>query len=221
MRCVERTGWHEGTFVFPDETIGETSGERVLLQTENSRRHVYQQAGTLADWQREVAALCVGNSRLIFAVSSAFASILLYLTGEENGGFHFQGSSSIGKSTLLRVASSVFGGGDYMQSWRATANGLEAVAAQHNDSLLCLDELKQVDAKEAGEIAYMLANGSGKGRADRAGFARARQTWRLLFLSNGELSLEEHLEHRGQTGVRGRRDAPSGYSRRYQAARCV
>ena len=28
VRCVERTGWQEGTFVFPDETIGETGAER-------------------------------------------------------------------------------------------------------------------------------------------------------------------------------------------------
>lgn len=194
VRCVERTGWHAAAFVFPDEIIGETGGERVLLQTDNNRRHVYQQAGTLTDWQREVAAPCVGNTRLTFGVSTAFASMLLYFfPDEENGGFHLRGSSSIGKSTILRVASSVFGGRIFMQSWRATANGLEAVAAQHNDSLLCLDELKQVDPKEVGEIIYMVVNGSGKGRADRAGCARARQTWRLLVLSSGEMSLEDHI----------------------------
>jgi putative DNA primase/helicase len=101
------------------------------------------------------------------------------------------------------VAGSVFGRGDirnggYVQTWRATANGLEAVAAMHNDTLLCLDELKQVDAREAGEIAYMLANGSGKSRADRMGLAWERQTWRVLFLSSGEVSLADHLNAAGK-----------------------
>ncbi len=35
-----------------------------------------------------------------------------------------------------------------------------------------LDELAQVDPKEAGEIAYMLANGSGKARAGKNGAAK-------------------------------------------------
>ena len=45
-----------------------------------------------------------------------------------------------------------------MQTWRATANGLEAAAELHNHGLLCLDELGQVDPKEAGETAYLLAD---------------------------------------------------------------
>jgi putative DNA primase/helicase len=74
-----------------------------------------------------------------------------------------------------------------MQRWRTTDNALEAIAAQHSDCLLILDELAQVDPKTAGECAYMLANEQGKARATRNGTPRARQTWRLLFLSAGEL----------------------------------
>jgi uncharacterized protein (DUF927 family) len=62
---------------------------------------------------------------------------------------------------------------------------LEAVAESHNDSLLCLDEISQVDSKEAGETAYMLANGHGKSRAQRDGSSRQAALWRLLFLSTG------------------------------------
>ena len=207
VRFVERTGWQGAAFVFPDETIGDTNGEPVLLQTVNSNRHAYRQSGTLEDWQREISRLCVGNSRLTFSVSCTFASMLLEITGQENGGFHFRGHSSLGKTTLLSVASSVFGNGDlrggYMQTWHNTGNGLEAIAALYNDTLLCLDEIKQVDPREAGEIAYMLANGSGKGRADRAGLAREKQTWRLLFLSSGELSLGDHLTTIGKSPYAG------------------
>ena len=77
-----------------------------------------------------------------------------------------------------------------LQRWRATDNALEAMASQHCDGLLILDELAQVDAKTAGEFAYMLANEAGKSRATRTGTPRARQTWRLLFLSAGEVSLQ-------------------------------
>ncbi|RQS00230.1 DUF927 domain-containing protein [Burkholderia sp. Bp8991] len=195
-RCVTRTGWHGGAFVFPDRTIGEAS-ERVIFQAESVMR-TYSQAGTLDDWKASVARLCVGNSRLLLAVSAAFASMMLEYAGQESGGLNFVGDSSCGKTTALRAACSVFGGKEYMQRWRATANGLEGLASLHNDTLLVLDELAQVDAREAGEIAYMLANGSGKARAGRTGTARARQTWKLLFLSAGEIGLSQHLQSVGK-----------------------
>jgi putative DNA primase/helicase len=70
---------------------------------------------------------------------------------------------------------------------------LEGVAVLHNDCFLPIDELSQVAPAEAGEIAYMLGNGIGKVRAGRDGLSRAAVTWRTLFLSTGEVSLEDHL----------------------------
>jgi putative DNA primase/helicase len=111
----------------------------------------------------------------------------------ESGGFHFRGDSSSGKTTALKVAASVYGGASYLQRWRTTDNALEAIAAQHCDGLLILDELAQVDPKTAGECAYMLANEQSKARATRTGTPRARLSWRLLFLSAGELGLADHM----------------------------
>jgi putative DNA primase/helicase len=88
-------------------------------------------------------------------------------------------------------------------TWRATANGLEAVAAQHSDRLLILDELSQVDPKEAGEIAYMLSNERGKSRARRDGLARQPATWRLLFVSSGEVGLADKLSEIGKKAKAG------------------
>ena len=79
------------------------------------------------------------------------------------------------------------------ERWRSTDNALEATAAQHSDCLLILDELAQIDPKTAGECAYMLANEQSKARATCNGAARTRLTWRLLFLSAGELGLADHM----------------------------
>lgn len=191
-RCVERTGWHGRVFVMPERTLGD-AGERILFQSSTSTPSTFKQRGQLSDWKQNIAGLCSGNSRLVFAVSAALAAPLLEMTGIESGGFHFRGDSSTGKTTALRVAASVWGGLEYLQRWRATDNGLEALAAQHSDCLLVLDEISQVDPKAAGEVAYMLANGSGKARASRTGAMRETANWRLLFLSSGEAGLAEHM----------------------------
>lgn len=181
-------------------------GERIILQTNGAVDHALREAGTLEGWQENIGRYAVGNTRLVLAISTAFAAPLLYPTGAESGGFHFRGASSTGKSTALVVAGSAWGGGGirgYVRTWRATSNGLEGVAAMHCDCLLCLDEMGQVDGREAGSIAYMLANGVGKARANRSGEARPPAEWRLLFLSSGELSLSDKIAEDG----RGRRAA--------------
>lgn len=187
--CVNKTGWYKNAFIFPDSIIGQTD-DKISFQAE-SFNNVYTTAGSLEDWRENISKYCSGNSRLLFAVSAAFAGALLYKSGLESGGFHFVGGSSCGKSTILRVAASVWGGENYLRTWRATDNGLEGVAAMHNDSLLVLDELGQVDPTKAGDIAYMLGNGGGKTRANRNGNARNALSWRLLYLSSGEKDLTD------------------------------
>lgn len=197
-RCVDRNGWHGLLFVLPDDVVGAQGDEVVVLQTGEAHARNYQQKGTLQDWREKVAAYCVGNSRLTFATSCGFAAPTLELLNAESGGFNLRGQSSNGKSTTLKVGCSVHSDTERLLTWRATANGLEGIAALHSDGLLCLDEIKMIDPREAGEVAYMLANGSGKQRATRYGAARGRQSWRLLFLSSGEISLADHMRAAGR-----------------------
>ena len=190
--CTDRIGWHGRAFVLPHETIGDDA-ERIVFQSESQMENTFRVKHDAVAWRDRIGALCVGNSRLVFAVASAFAGPLLRPAGMESGGFHIRGDSSSGKTTALRLAASVYGGPSYMQRWRTTDNALEAIAAQHCDSLLILDELAQVEGKVAGECAYMLANEQSKARATRNGAPRARLSWRLLFLSAGELGLADHM----------------------------
>lgn len=199
-RCVSRVGWHGRRFVLPDCVHGPQDGEEVLLQG-GPADHAFRVAGSLQDWRESVGRYCVGNSRLVLAVSAALAAPLLALAGAESGGFHLVGGSSCGKTTALRVAGSVCGGGGlsgYLRQWRATDNALESVSSGSCDCLLTLDELGQADAKTAGAVAYMLTNGQGKARARRDGTARKPQEWRILFISSGEITLADKVREDGR-----------------------
>ncbi|TCW29530.1 DUF927 domain-containing protein [Gulbenkiania mobilis] len=198
VRCTNRTGWHGDAFVLHDEVIGKLDGEDVFLQSERDETLGMVQAGSLDDWRENVAKLASGNSRLVFALSLAFAAPLAELANE-SGGFHIVGTSSAGKSTALEAAASVWGRpADYGYKWRATSNGLEGLCASRNDLLVILDELAQVDPREAGESAYLISNGQGKARASRNGSMRTPARWRVLLLSAGEISLGQHMQEAGK-----------------------
>lgn len=195
-RTTNRSGWHgvndDLVFVLPDGSIGQSDDEW-LFNDNRPDSNLFRQRGTLKQWREHVAAWCMGNSRLTFAVSIAFAAPLLHLIEMESGGFHYRGDSSDGKTTALFMAGSVCGSPEDLHFWRSTDNALESTALSHCDAILTLDELKMVEARIAGETAYMLANGSAKARANQNGGARATAKWRLLFLSTGELSLSQHV----------------------------
>jgi putative DNA primase/helicase len=200
VTVVHRTGWHEiageSVFVLPSESISRKSVGRVLL--DGTAHGPYEAKGTLAEWQDGVATLTADHIIPMLVISTAFAGPLLYLAGLEGGGLNLFGQSSRGKTTCLQAAASVWGRGEkenggYVRTWRATANGQEGAAAQSNDTLMVLDELGQLDAREAQQAVYMLANGQGKQRAAKDGSARDPKSWRALYLSSGELPVDAKL----------------------------
>jgi putative DNA primase/helicase len=202
VTCTDRVGWHGPVYVLPSSSIAPellaADARRYVFQSDSGMEDTFRRHGTLDDWRGSVARLAVGNSRMAFALALAFAGPLVRPAGIESGGFHFRGDSSVGKTSALKVAASVWGRPTFMQRWRTTDNALEAIAAQHCDCTLILDEFGQLDPKVAGECAYMLANEQEKGRATRGAMLRKRRTWRLLFLSSGEVSLSDHMAEAGK-----------------------
>ena len=170
------------------------NSEPVIFQAATKAQASLATFGSLADWQNAIGRFCPGNSRLLFAVSCAFAPPLLRLANEPGGGFNFYGASSTGKTTALLVAASAWGGDGTLPTWRMTANSLDLVAQNHNDSLLCLDELGQADGKEVGDIVYALANGTPKQRKTPS----IVKSWTLLILSSGETTLAAHMKAAGR-----------------------
>lgn len=199
---ADKTGWLSGRkslFVLPNLVYGEAEGERVLFRSEGRQIEITLN-GLMGDWLR-VSALAVGNSRFTLALSVAFLGPLLSLVGAEGGGFHLVGPSSIGKSTLLILISAAWG--IAIASWRTTDNALEANAAAHNHLVMLLDEVGEVSAKVVGPIAYMLANGKGKGRAGQTGDARAIRSWLMTFLSTGEVGIADKMHEAGSRVMAG------------------
>ncbi len=196
LTLVYKTGWQGSSFVLPDTVITGADAPADYLLHGNKANKKLKISGNIEQWRENVARYCVGNSRLIFSVSCAFASVLLPLSSQLGGGFHLRGASSEGKSSALKAAGSVLGGGSseygFCETWRGTQNGIEAVAASHNHLLLALDEIKEIKkVEDVGKLIYMLSNGFATSRMNTDSSAKDRKEWKLLFLSSGELSFQD------------------------------
>jgi uncharacterized protein (DUF927 family) len=207
VTVVHRTGWHQidgaRAFALPGGVINAAGVERVILAKEAVGP--YRQCGTLQDWTASVGALSADHRLLRFSVATALAGTLLDIGGFESGCFHLFGKSSVGKTTGLRMAASVWGSGadgGYVRTWRATANGLEAAFAGASDTCLPLDELGQVEGRELGQALYMATGGVGKQRMRRDATLKPSHSWRAMVLSSGEFPIETKLNEDPKHGAR-------------------
>lgn len=194
---VNRTGWHGKVFSTSNWTIG-TETEPHYFVGQLSSEPIISEQGKLIDWQQNIGELCRGNPLAIFSIGTALAAPLLARTGMENGAFHFVGSSSVGKTTLLQLAGSVYGGKGFVRSWISTSNGLAAVSSEHNDMLLPLDEIGMARPEDIDTAIYQIMNGAGKLRANVSGDLAKTSHWRTLVLSSGEVWITELLQQLGK-----------------------
>lgn len=209
-KTIDQTGWnenkdHEWAFVLPTK---ERWGCKDFYSREYTDNHLFARKGFVSDWRREIGQHIGLNSRLCFACCVGLAGLLLNPLGKQGSGFHFVGSSSIGKTTIANVVASLYGKPkDQIKSWKTTANGLEQTACDLSHTVLILDEMSEVTSEVAFDTSYMLANGSGKQRAMPTGDTRPVKKWLLNFISTGEITLKAKL-------AEGKRKANAGQEAR-------
>jgi hypothetical protein len=198
-----RVGWFEPekgkwVFVLPDETLGNPGKAAVVLDAAMPGHHGFDRAGTAEQWREHVAAPHAGNSNVLLAVGTFFATPLLRWAGEPGGLFHLHDrAAKIGKTLAAAIGQSVWGlpyfpgagDGTYGFSWESTANRVGERATKRSDTGIGLDEIGIGDAPAIGKAAYQLAGGVGKGR-----FGQTEAVYNLLGISTGELSLAEFLK---------------------------
>ena len=215
-RLCATPGWCGDTYLWGPHPIASTDdGETRIWQGRRGTHHAYS-AGTLEQWQQQIARYAVGNSRLVLAIGIALAGPLLRWHPGGKGGVHLFDASSSGKTSAAEVAGSVLGGmpkpspnrQGWVSGWNSTAVGLEGAALRHHHSTLVLDEMGAFAGtpQQAANIVYELANGVTKGRGQADGSDRARKSFDMMILSTGEVTLSDLLSQDTRHGA----TAPSG-----------
>ncbi len=173
LYVLDRLGWHGSRYVRNEKSAPTVIGGQPVVVDLKGTGRPWAVSGEREAWQDEVARLCRGQDLLIFALACALAPMLLRFVPRvsDNPGFEFVGKNSLGKSTILQLAASVFGEPqDWTGNWNTTVNALEPAMSAAADSVLLLDEVnhfldgeKNAPEKLAAAI-FKLAAGSEKAR---------------------------------------------------------
>lgn len=160
----------------------------------------FQVSGTHQEWMSLIKDNVRGGKQ-VFALSVAFASMLLGPAKLQNCIFHFGGGSTTGKTILLQLAMSVHGtgcdsgqGSTNILRWNTTANALEGSLAQSSGLIACIDELGALIVKDFSNLLYNITSGVSKGRMNSATGLQETLTWKSIILSTGEMSITQKLE---------------------------
>ncbi|PND27036.1 DUF927 domain-containing protein [Sinorhizobium sp. M4_45] len=193
-KVATRCGWHGNEYVLPHKTIGPANTKWV-------HKAVFSARTSLAAGGRLDQELCnfiekrvKRSDYLLFATLLAFTSPILDLIGEREGcAFYPVGNSSTGKTTLLLMANALTQplSSRRLRQFDFTPTGWEELCFEHNDNILCLDEISSLteqQRKDLPKLVYTLANGMGKRRSKAASIAAEfpELSWRTLGFISGE-----------------------------------
>jgi hypothetical protein len=148
--------------------------------------------GSLNDFKERIEPIAQKNPLITFILAYAFLPPFLKQNKIQNFGIHLYGESSIGKTSLLNLAASVWGAP--VEKWNGTVIGFEDLAYRYKDTLFCLDEIHQIRNDELSKIIYTLGNGGGRIRFKSKEIFKSKELFYINFLSSGESSIEERLK---------------------------
>lgn len=201
VRTVPRCGWHdietdEGTqttFLAP-ASVNEAP---IVFDGREGLRSVVAGLGARGEYDKHATALRRAfeeDDIAAAAILGALAAPLLRPLGADAFGLHLVGDSSRGKSSMLKIAASVYGNPkskSWLPSWNSTSVGHEVRASVLCDLPFCVDEVGAAGGHAGDRDAeiYRLIDGTGRQRGTKDGGLRELRRWRTIVLSTGEKQL--------------------------------
>ncbi len=147
--------------------------------------------GQLKDWLDAVEAIA-NLAKACLAVIASLAAPLLRLFNCPNFVVSYDGPSTLGKSTILFVAASVWGRPGEgrepdlaMFSWHSTQVSTGRRCGVLNHLPYIVDDTRVADPSYVATAVYEFVSGRDKGRGTKTGMARTA-TWNTVMVSSGE-----------------------------------
>lgn len=201
------TGWRKDNeaFVLLDRTIAFVDSAIKVLPPVWSKKMAFAapaRLGSVKSWRDTVSLDASDSSRLLLAISCAFAAPLLRICDRPPFMINLYGPSKSGKSTALLAAASSFGISEEhgLPNWNTTDAGFMDQARLFNDLLMPVNELALMKGKDSErrrrmkQLLYSYGEGRDTTRHNQSAFATptASATFRGILVSTSEHSFADH-----------------------------
>jgi hypothetical protein len=212
VACVARTGWHEidgqNIFVLDEPVVidGENKPQ-LAIDNRGDRKKLFGSLRSVAADKPEAEAEQLEQAHLdalrrawraddvcAALIAGALAAPLLQVLKAPNFGVHLPGDSSRGKTSMLKIAGSVYGDPNseqWVANWNITPVAAELRASTLADLPQLYDEAGVADEEQTQRLVYMLINGGGKARGNVSLQLRETPSWHTIVLSTGERRLAD------------------------------
>lgn len=155
----------------------------------------YRQEGNLESWG-QAAKIAADYPLALAGLYVSMLPPLLQILGADNFVWEWSGKSSVGKTTALCLAASVWGQPrlnlepSIVSSWRVTDVYIERMLATLGDLPMYLDDTRTASTRmkngiDPVQVVYDVVSGTTKGRGTING-TEAKRAWRTILMSTGE-----------------------------------
>jgi len=163
---------------------------------ENGILSAYRESGNVEIWVATAQKLGEYPIAAFGVLAGFVAPFVTDLKLQQNPIIDFAGSSSTGKTTLLRFIASAWGyppesHGGLIRSWNATQVFLERLSHLTTDLPIFLDECHNANPKQVQSIIYQYSNGTGRGRGTKEGGVQKVVHYKGVMFSAGEQRLAD------------------------------
>lgn len=169
-------------------------GQVQLLTPDHGTRALsdgFRASGTLEGWREALVAALPFPKALLPVYAALVPPLMRFMPGLANFILDLSGETSLGKTTVMRLAASLWGcpderGGGLVYGWDASRVFVERSAAMLDYLPMFLDDTKRARKPEdVGKMLYDFASGVGRGRGSLLGLQRVSHSHGVL-ISTGE-----------------------------------
>lgn len=201
-------GWHGNTFVRGYHSHGDAP--RLKLPGNAGALHRVAECigtkGDFAEWKKVAWPIIQTRPTLLTMLAASVFPIIRHVIGCPMFALDICGETSVGKTTGMMVAASVWGqpgnsdNPGYMRTWEGTRVAIETLAGAMRGMPLLLDDTRRQKVQsDCAQIVYDIVAGEGRARGAKDGGMRAMAVYDTVLLSTGEGPLKDMIAAGGLT----------------------
>jgi len=205
FEVVNQLGWFKNQFILTDRIIG--NGEKLNVYYKGAvHPEAFSKQGDLYQWISAMKKLKdLENAQIArFCIYAGFAAIAWERLKFSPVIIHLHCNTSKGKTTVLRLVSSIFGSPEFGKgviTWDVTEKYIIRYLEHLRNVPLCIDELTSKNMKNFQSVIYSISGGVSRGKAssiDPFDIVELRNFSTLIF-SNGEPPMLAQNSFAGET----------------------